>query len=191
LQKAFIDLTFIAMKFKCFIVLILSCSALLGQNLKRTDSARIEFVSEAPLELIKAVSSQCMGVLDLSKHEFAFRVRVRSFEGFNSPLQKEHFNENYMESDVFPNALFTGRIIDDVDLTEPGEYKVRVKGQLTIHDVIDERVISISLKVCKDKSIDFSGQFNVDLESHKIKVPRIVYQKIAETIDVTVKGTLR
>jgi hypothetical protein len=53
---------------------------------------------------------------------------MRSFQGFNSPLQKEHFNENYVESDKFPEASFKGKIIEDQDLTVDGTYELRAKG---------------------------------------------------------------
>ena len=52
---------------------------------------------------------------------------MRSFQGFNSPLQKEHFNENYVESDKFPDASFKGKVIEDVDLSKDGTYEVRAK----------------------------------------------------------------
>ncbi len=42
-------------------------------------------------------------------------LKVNSFKGFNSALQKEHFNENYMESENFPYASFEGKIIEDID----------------------------------------------------------------------------
>ena len=179
------------MKSTFIILALLYCSVIEGQILKKTENAIIEIVSEAPLELIKAASSECSGVLDIVKHEFAFRVRIRSFEGFNSPLQKEHFNENYMESDLYPTAFFTGRILDEVDLNSPGKYELTLKGRLNIHDVVEERVIFISMIIVEDGRVEFKTSFEVALDAHNIKVPRIVYQKISETITVSVKGTMK
>jgi polyisoprenoid-binding protein YceI len=167
---------------------IFMCSVIIGQAQLKTDDIYVKFVSEAPLELISAETESCTGILDPSNLNFAFRVKIRSFEGFNSPLQREHFNENYMESDKFPYAVFQGRFLDELNPDESVQRDVRVKGVLNIHGVEDERVLSLRVKVDKDKSISFEGDFDVVLDDHDIEVPRIVYQKIAETISIHVKG---
>ena len=129
------------------------------------------------------------GVLDIEKRTLAFKVKVQGFQGFNSALQREHFNENYMESDGFPEATFTGKIIENVDLTVPGEHKVRVKGMLTIPGIGKERIIPGKL-IVKNNGIDLACDFEVPLSDHDILIPRFVYQKIAEVIRVQVKATL-
>jgi len=60
-------------------------------------------------------------------------------------LQKEHFNENYLESDKYPEASFKGKIIEDIDLDKDGEYEVRAKGELTIHGIMQERIIKANI----------------------------------------------
>lgn len=176
------------MKPLVFLIVILPCTLLFGQDQIRTDDVRVKFVSEAPLELIYAQTESCSGLLDIPNKSFAFRVKIRSFEGFNSPLQREHFNENYMESERFPNASFQGRFLDDINLKNPGNQTLRVKGILIIHGVEDERVLNLSLMTDDFGVMSFESSFEVQLETHNIDVPRIVYQKIAETISVSVKG---
>ena len=63
--------------------------------------SNVKFHSKAPKELISAASGKLTGVVDIERKSFAFRIAVTSFEGFNSPLQREHFNENYMETVQF------------------------------------------------------------------------------------------
>src|SRR3954469_16830682 len=75
-------------------------------SIYQTVNGIIYFRSEAPLELIRASSDQLIGAIDLDKKIFNFKILMRSFEGFNNPLQKEHFNENYVESDKYPEASF-------------------------------------------------------------------------------------
>lgn len=162
----------------------------MGQSLLRTESAELRFVSEAPLELISAESRSCEGVLDTLNGNFAFRVRLQSFEGFNSPLQKEHFNENYLESDQYPNATFKGRIIDEVESFAAISGSIRVKGELSVHGVPVERLIEVNLRADQSGRLQFDSHFDVPLDDHNINVPRIVYQKISEVISVTIKGTL-
>src|SRR5688500_18189253 len=86
-----------------------------------------KFTSEAPLELIKAQSDKTTGVLDCSTKNVAFSIDVESFDGFNSGLQKEHFRENYMETEKYPKATFKGKIIEDIDFSKQGSTSVRAK----------------------------------------------------------------
>ena len=65
----------------------------------------------------------------------------RSFKGFNSPVQQEHFYENYIEDDKFPRSSFQGKIIEKIDANLTGDFNVRAKGILDIHGVKQERII--------------------------------------------------
>lgn len=152
-------------------------------------SGNIAFKSEAPLELIQAASSDLKGAINVEEGSFAFSVDMRSFEGFNSPLQREHFNENYMESKKFPKATFIGKIIEKTDFAREGEYTIRAKGRLTIHGVSRERIIKSQLKVSKGK-IYVQSNFTVLLDEHDIAIPKIVHQKIAEEIFVKLDAEL-
>ena len=153
-------------------------------------NGKIFFRSDAPLEIIEAQSEHLEGVLDISTNSFAFSVRNSSFEGFNSPLQQEHFYENYMETDHYATSTFSGKILDPIDLNKEGEYIVRAKGILQIHGVSQERIIKSKLTVLTDR-LTISSQFTVPLQDHKITIPRIVYQKIAEEIQVTVEAEFK
>jgi len=164
---------------------------LIGQDLIKCSDGQVSFVSEAPLELISAASDECEGILNLENGQFAFRLKIRSLEGFNSPLQKEHFNENYMESDQFPNATFKGRFLQDIDLTAEETMTYDVKGSIDLHGVAEEYLIKVAISVASDGSIAFDSDFAVELGTHNIEVPRIVYQKIADVIYVNVKGVLQ
>jgi polyisoprenoid-binding protein YceI len=148
-----------------------------------------KFVSEAPLELIKAQSNKTNGVLDIPNKSVAFSIPVESFEGFNSGLQKEHFKENYMETSKYKNATFKGKIIEDVDLTKNGTYQVRAKGVFNIHGTEQEKIVKGKITV-KDKEITIETKFEVPLDEHNIKVPKIVNQKIASVIMVDLKSVL-
>lgn len=145
--------------------------------------------SEAPLEVIKAWSNKLKGMLDIENRTFAWTVDVATFVGFNSPLQREHFNENYLETSKFPRATFQGKIIEDIDLSRDGTQTVRAKGILTVHGVQQERILKGQLERKGDK-IRIKAQFTVPLADHGIEIPRVVYQKIAEEITVTVDAPL-
>jgi|KBSMisStandDraft_5_1062788.scaffolds.fasta_scaffold176027_2 hypothetical protein len=165
------------------------CNIGRAQSIFQTTNGKISFSSEAPLELIRASSNELAGLLDNDKKTFSFKINIRSFEGFNSPLQREHFNENYMESDKFPQASFSGKIIEEVDFSKDGEYEVRAKGNLTIHGITQERIIKTNVSV-KNKKITITGKFSVLLSEHNIPIPIVVYKKLANEIKVEVNTTL-
>ncbi|MBL7932007.1 MAG: YceI family protein [Bacteroidia bacterium] len=149
-----------------------------------------KFTSEAPLELIKAQSDKTTGVLDCSNKNVAFSIDIDSFDGFNSGLQKEHFRENYMETEKYPKATFKGKIIEDVDFTKSGSTMVRAKGIFSIHGAEKEKIVKVKITV-KGKEILVESSFEVPLEDHNIKIPKVVNQKIASVIMVDVNATLK
>ena len=149
----------------------------------------ISFHSDAELELIKASSDQLKGLVDIQKKTFAFKIAMNSFRGFNSPLQQEHFNENYVESNTFPDASFAGKIIEEDDLTKDGTYIIRAKGILTVHGVQQERIIRCNLTV-KQGKIKTTSSFTVLLSDHNIKIPRIVSEKLSSEIKVDIQADL-
>jgi hypothetical protein len=154
------------------------------------ENGKIKIKSTAPLESIEAQSSRLHGALDPVTQAFTWYVEVKTFQGFNSPLQKEHFNENYLESEQFPRASFSGKIIEKTDFTKDGVYFVRAKGQFVVHGVDQERIIKSKIEV-KNGKVSVHANFKMLLADHDISIPRIVYQKIAEEVDIIVDADLK
>jgi len=158
-------------------------------GLYRTDDGVISFRSDAPLEIIKASSKNLSGRIDQGKRTFAFQVPVRSFEGFNSVLQQIHFNENYLETDKYPDATFSGKIIEPIDFSKPGKTTIRAKGILKIHGIEQERIIKSDVTVLGNK-VHIESYFTVQLADHGIRIPKVVHEKIANEIKVNVTADL-
>lgn len=150
----------------------------------------ISFRSDAPLEIIKASSNELKGVIETTKKQFGFSISVQSFNGFNSALQRDHFNENYLESKKFPEATFKGKIIEDVDFAVDGVIPVRAKGILMIHGVPQERIIKSDLAI-KNGHIFIRSNFTVLLADHNIPIPKVVNEKLASEIKVDVNTELK
>jgi polyisoprenoid-binding protein YceI len=160
-----------------------------SQQIYLTKSGTASFVSDAPLEVIRASTNELQGAINLDDRTFAFVIDNKSFKGFNSPLQQEHFYENYMQVQDYPTSSFNGKIIEKIDLNSNAEQEVRAKGILNIHGVEQERIIKGTIQKSGDQFI-IKADFTVPLEDHNIKIPKVVYQKIAEVINVTVEATL-
>ena len=169
------------------LALILGALSLHGQMYEMT-KGKINFKSVAPLENITAESSKLKGIMNLTDNSFAFSIEMKSFQGFNSDLQREHFHENYLESDKFPKAQFTGKLIDKFN-PDLATQKIRAKGQIEIHGIVKERIIEVTITK-SDNKFHFTANFSVALADHGITIPRIVYQKISENISITVEGDI-
>src|SRR4051812_6500282 len=92
-----------------------------------TRAGHISFHSETPVETILANNNQVTSILDAATGEMVFAVLIKGFE-FEKALMQEHFNENYLESDKFPKAKFTGKILnfDKINLKKDGKHDVDV-----------------------------------------------------------------
>jgi polyisoprenoid-binding protein YceI len=151
---------------------------------------KVNFASNAPLELIKAESNKVSGVVNAETKEFAFSLMIESFQGFNSPLQREHFLENYMEAAKYPTGEFKGKITDAIDFNKDGVYTINAKGVFNIHGKSKEKTVKVKVTV-KNKVADVESKFDIALTDHDIKIPKVVNKKVADNILVEVKASLR
>ena len=155
------------------------------EDMYMSEHGSLELKSEAPLEIIECESKSLRGIINPTTKSFAFSVSINSFQGFNSDIQRTHFMENYMEQKKFPQATFTGKIIEDIPFDVPGTYTVRAKGELDIHGIKKERIIKGIITI-KNNSAHIQANFSVPVADHGIAIPKIVRQKIADEIAVLV-----
>lgn len=155
-----------------------------AQNkLYSSSKSEISFFSKAPLEDIEAKNTRANSIINLSNRELVVRIPVAQFQ-FKNKLMQQHFNENYMESEKYPYATFKGKINEELDLSKTGVYSVSASGVLNIHGVEQERKLSGKLTV-GEKSLVLEAIFEVLLVDHKIEIPKLVFKKIAEKIEVS------
>ena len=173
----------------CIVLVVFADQKLFAQKKYSIRNGVINFTSNAELELIKASSDKVQGLIDPATNQFAFTVDIKSFLGFNSALQREHFNEKYMESERFPKAKFSGKIIEQVDFVADQTYEVRAKGELEIHGQKQTRIIKSKITV-SNGTVQIESQFVVPLADHNIAIPNIVSQKIATEILVDFMATM-
>ncbi len=171
-------------------LLILQVEVLSATTYYYTNSAFVSFNSDAPQEIINASSTAMRGLIDTEKKTFVYKVLIRTFTGFNSALQQEHFNEKFLESEKYPEATFSGKIIEDIDFSIPGTHYIRAKGKLNIHGVEQEKIIKTKITI-QNGEIAFESDFNVLLAEFNIKIPKVVHEKIASEISIVVKGVLK
>lgn len=155
-----------------------------------TKTGHIKFYSDSPLEKIEAHNHQVNAALDASTGDFVFRVLMKSFD-FEKALMQEHFNENYVESDKFPNALFLGKVtnIKDVNVSKDGVYDAIVEGKLTIHGITQTVKEKGSFEV-KEGKLNGKAKFTITLSDYNIKIPGAVTNNISKSVEITVEVNL-
>lgn len=147
------------------------------------EKTSIRFFSETKMENIEAINNKATPLLNTANGNFAVKATQTDFV-FKSSFMQEHYNENYMESEKYPQATFIGKINETIDYKTNGTYTVTITGKLNMHGVEQPRTITGILTI-KDGKINMDAKFDVKVADHKIKVPSLYIEKIAEVIEVT------
>ena len=157
------------------IYFILSLFSIEQENRYIINNSKIEFYSYAPLEDIQAVNTESVGAIDIESGEFIIKIPVNAFE-FPNKLMQKHFNDSYLETDIYPECIFRGKINEN-----------SASGEITLHGVTKKIEIPIS-KTINEENIIISTDFKILLKDHKIKIPRLLFQNIAEEIEIKVSS---
>jgi hypothetical protein len=161
-----------------------------GQGKYLTKTGYISFFSASIMEDIEAKNTKVAAVFDLTTGQLAFSVPVHEFQ-FKRTLMQEHFNENYMESEKFPKATFTGQLTNAaqvVKLLPTGGQNVEVEGQLTLHGVTHKVAVSGTLQL-RDGQLVIFAYFNIAPADYAIDIPLLVREHIAKSVSVRVSLT--
>jgi polyisoprenoid-binding protein YceI len=175
--------------FSLFILTAMFITSVVNAQTFFTKAGEISFYSHTPLEEIEAKNEKAVSILNLDEKEIEFSVLIKGFH-FKNALMQTHFNENYMDSDVFPKATFKSTSVDlsGFDLQKDGEYPVPVSGILTVKGKDKEINTTAMLKVTRGE-LEGVTSFVVSPDDFDIEIPSLVKGKIAEEIQVTVKAT--
>jgi hypothetical protein len=148
----------------------------------------ITFFSDATIEDIKAENAKATSLLNTGSMDIVFSVPIREFQ-FDKKLMQQHFNDKYMESEKYPKATFSGKV-DGFNPSAKGPNQAKAKGKLTIHGVTKEVEIPGTIEV-NGNQILLKSKFMVKLEDYKIKIPQLMWQNIAEQVEVSIDITYK
>lgn len=151
-------------------------------TLYATSTGQTSFHASAPAEDIDAINKKTQATLNISTGEIAVLMNMRDFD-FPNELMEKHFNKNYMESAKYPKGTFKGKMDQVVNVTKKGRTAFSATGTFTLHGISQPRSLKGTLTV-QDGSLQFDSEFEVALIDHQIEVPKIVFVKIAQVIQV-------
>ncbi len=169
------------MKSISLLVLLFICTSVVGQKYI-SEKSNIVFFSSALLEDIEARNEKAKSVFDADNGDFVFSIPVNQFQ-FAKSLMQEHFNEKYMESDKYPKITFRGNVLDFEKGVENND--VWAEGKLEIHGV-KRNVKILGNLIFKSEKLIIKSKFIVKLEDYEIQIPSLLFQNIAEEVEVTV-----
>lgn len=153
-----------------------------AQNKYIDRSGKIQFeASEALFEEVKAANESVTSVLDIKTGQIAALALIKGFH-FKNSLMEEHFNENYIESGMYPKATFKGQFADlDLALLDENTKKAEIEGTLKLHGKEKEVRTQISIQKVGN-IISMTGEFVVTPRDFDIHIPKIVQNKIAKEV---------
>lgn len=184
---------------KIALFLILGFFAISGINLisaeyhvQKSDKNLIKFISKAPIEDFEGVTSKIDGYLkfensDISNGELYFEVDLRKLDTDNG-LRDRHMRENYLHTDKYPYASYTGKITKTTK-KDDNTYEVESVGKFKVHGI--EKEITIKATVTLGDKPSVKSKFSISLKDHNIEVPSLMFQKISEMIKLEVEFLLK
>lgn len=142
---------------------------------------QVSFFSYTSVENIQAENNQVLSIINLEDGSIAVRMLMNTFV-FEKSLMKGHFNESYIESDIYPEGTFEGKIVD-FDPQQQGEQIRMVEGIFTMHEVPNELRIKTKIENQAGRYV-LTGNFETLVEDYDIKIPPLLAGNIADRIEV-------
>jgi hypothetical protein len=99
--------------------------------------------------------------------------------------------DNYLETKRFPFAAFSGRI-ETLEPAAPGRFRVVAVGGLAIHGVERSRQIECRVDpagtapATESEDLRVRCSFPVALPDHQISIPRLMFMRINEVVELDV-----
>jgi hypothetical protein len=131
-----------------------------------TKKGSIKFVSPTDAD-VSAINNEVSSKISATG-DIRFSLLFKGFQ-FKYAEMQTHFNEEYVESEKYPRASFTGTIqnIKSIDLSKEGKYTAKVVGTLTMHGVTKPVQTSATLIISKGK-IAATATMSINMSDFKI-----------------------
>lgn len=176
------------MKLAGFILALFLSYSASGQEFL-TKNGEVTFLSKAPLNEFEGKSDFLNGLIDIDKNLLDFFLDLNTLKT-GIGLRDSHMRENYLETDQYPFAEFTGKITLMPELLIGERMPVKATGTFKIHGVERQVEVSGSLTKIQNGKVELNGSFTIKLSDYKISIPNLIFYELAEEQKVTIKATL-
>jgi polyisoprenoid-binding protein YceI len=176
----------------CFCIVLLPWIIGVTQPLSKgklvTREAKVSLYAYGSLEPIRGENENLGGTIDLDSNTFQFTIQTREFT-FKSKLMERHVHEEYLETAKFPEATFTGRIMQPLMISTDGVYEITAIGDLEVHGVKKSRTINAQITKTNGE-LSLSSTFTIVFTDHQIKIPTLFFTDYATEVEVSLNSRL-
>ena len=154
-------------------------------------TGNITFEASVPaFEEVKATNTNVTVVLNPKTGEIASLALMKGFR-FKVALMEEHFNENYIESDKYPKAIFKGKIENfNAGSLTASPKNFTINGKLELHGKT-VAVKTIAKMSQSGSGINLVSDFSVNASDFDISIPAVVKNKVSNKINIQVDALLK
>jgi hypothetical protein len=166
------------------ILLLLMTPTVFAQEKMTTTQGVINFEASVPLfEEINATNENVTCVLNSKNGAITCTAQIRQFH-FGIALMEEHFNDNYIESNRYPKAVFKG-VIEGFNWSIIGNYpkEFKLKGTLELHGK-SKKINTVAILRKIDTGLEIISDFTVNTKDFNIKIPEMLSMKVAEKVNI-------
>ena len=162
------------------LLLILTSSNLISQEIKRVDSERssISYTGNHFLHKWSAENKNISGLIQIDNETIAnigIVAKVSDFKSGNSSLDSNSLR--VLDALQFPNVIFKSTVVNQED------EKIIFEGVMNFHGI--EKDFSISAEITQLNEItQLSGKFIVSLTEFLVKRPSLLTRKINDKINL-------
>ena len=131
-----------------------------------TKKGSIKFVSPTDAD-VSAINNEVSSKISATG-DIRFSLLFKGFQ-FKYAEMQTHFNEEYVESEKYPRASFTGTIqnMKSIDLSKEGKYSAKIIGTLTMHGVTKPVQTTATLNISKG-NIAATGTISIIMSDFNI-----------------------
>lgn len=167
------------MKTKLLIVICCFCYASLAAQQLTMESGKVTFELQAPAGKLEAVDSSMTGNVNMKNGTVALTIDVSGFNfitatmpGYMNAATTKRFHEYYMETKIYPQAMYTGEILNlrSFNYKKDGVYTIQTKGILSIHGTSKPVACKGRIRV-KGNKIYLDATFEIRPDDYKIRKP--------------------
>jgi len=159
---------------------------------QKGDNNEVKFISKAPVEDFEGVTNSIDGYLKSNKDDFSegevyFEVDLRKLNT-GIGLRDRHMRENYLHTDKYPYANYTGKIYKSTKIND-NSFEVEANGKFKVHGIEKDTYIKATITTGAIPNVKTA--FYASLPDHNIEVPSLMFQKISDKMKVTVDFNLK
>ncbi|SHN21608.1 Polyisoprenoid-binding protein YceI [Cyclobacterium lianum] len=155
----------------------------------KTTAGEVEFLSQAALNEFTGKSDKLHGLIDFEQNLLDFYIDLNSLRT-GIGLRDRHMRDNYLETDQYPFAEFTGKLSEKVNLEQNQSMEVMADGIFKIHGQEKEMEVRGTLTQVGRNEVLLEATFEVKLGDFDIAIPQVMFYELSEIQKVKINARL-